>query len=411
VKTPGWSWPALSSKGFLELNPGEVLVRADLPKEEPNWIRLKRDQRLRETLSLRSRVLMGVRCFFHKRGFLEIDAPALVPLPGMEPHLDPMKVEAGLGQGETPVFYLHTSPEYCMKKLLSAGLDRIYCLGHVFRAEELSQTHNPEFTLLEWYRAAEDYDSMMCDCEELVVHLADMLGKGPKLLRGSSEPLHLEPPWPRITVWEAMKEHARVDLEDVGGLEDLIDIAHEKGYHEVDSSWPWEDVFYKIFLQEVEPNLPRNRPFFLVDYPLEMASLARRKPGAARWAERFELYAGGLELANGFSELTDPLEQEKRLWAERRQRQELGKETFPVDYSFLQALRLGMGQAAGVALGVDRLIMLLSGTTRIREVLPFPMEDLLLDLETAVAEFKSKERSLTGRPSPSGPAPKHPDKS
>lgn len=362
-------------------------------------------------MSLRSRVLMGLRCFFHERGFLEIDAPALVPLPGMEPHLDPMKVETGLGKGERPVFYLHTSPEYCMKKLLSAGLDRIYCLCHVFRAGELSQTHNPEFTLLEWYRAGEDYTSVMCDCEELIIHLADLLGKGRELPVPSSEFLDLEVPWPRITVREAMKEHAGVDLQEVRDLDQFIALAHSKGYREVDSTWPWEDVFYRIFLQEVEPNLPKNKPFFLVDYPLEMASLARRKPGAGRWAERFELYAGGLELANGFSELTDPMEQEKRLWAERRQRQEMGKETFPVDYSFLQALRFGMPQAAGVALGVERLIMLLSGATEIREVLPFPMEDLLLDLEMALAEFKSREQSVTGRPFPSGPAPKHPDKS
>lgn len=386
-------------------------MRPDIPQKERNWIRLQRDGKLREILGLRSRVLMGVRGFFHEKGFLEIDAPALVPLPGMEPHLDPMKVEAGLGEGERAVFYLHTSPEYCMKKLLSAGLDRIYCLGHVFRAGEISQTHNPEFTLLEWYRAGEDYTSVMADCEELIIHLADLLGKGRELPGLSSELLHLEVPWPRITVWEAMKEHAGVDLQQVRDHDQFIAVARLKGYREVDSTWPWEDVFYRIFLQEVEPNLPKNKPFFLVDYPLEMASLARKKPGVARWAERFELYAGGLELANGFSELTDPLEQEKRLWAERGQRQEMGKETFPVDYSFLEALRLGMPPAAGVALGVERLIMLLSGATEIREVLPFPMEDLLLDLEMALAEFKIKEQSVTGRPSPSGPAPKHPDKS
>jgi len=381
--------------------------------EERNWMRLRRDPRLGEILELRAEVFRGIRCFFHERGFLEIDAPALVPVPGMEPHLDPMPVEAGpVKEGQEVRFYLHTSPEYCMKKLLCAGLGRIYCLGHVFRAGEVSSTHNPEFMLLEWYRPGEDYKAMMADCQDLVLYLAKLVGKGDEICGappGSSFLLH--PPWPRITVWKAMREHAGVDLEDVGGLEDLIDVAHEKGYHEVDSSWPWEDVFYKIFLQEVEPNLPRNRPFFLVDYPVEMASLARRKPGAPRWAERFELYAGELELANGFSELTDPLEQETRLLAEKSQRATMGKEVYPVDYSFLEALRLGMPEAAGVALGVDRLIMLLSGSTQIREVLPFPMVDLLLDREVALSRSGPGQRCLRGRTAPSGPAPRHPDRS
>lgn len=378
-------------RSFENRQAWQVTVRSDLPHNERNWIRLKRDRKLREILSLRSRVFMCIRRFFEERGFLEIDAPALVPIPGMEPHLDPMKVEVGLGNRGEPFFYLHTSPEYCMKKLLSARFERIYCLGHVFRAGELSRTHNPEFTLLEWYRAGENYATIMADCEELVVYLAGILGMDEEIPGYFSEPLQLKSPWPRITVGEAMKKHAGVDLQEVRSLDQLVALARSKGYMEVESSWPWEDVFYKIFLQEVEPKLPKNKPFFLVDYPLEMASLARQKPGAPRWAERFELYAGDLELANGFSELTESLEQEKRLLAERKQREKMGKETFPVDYSFLEALRLGMPEAAGVALGVDRLIMLLSGTTRIRDVLPFPMEDLMTDLDRALAEFGSKQ--------------------
>ncbi len=357
----------------------------DPPQEERNWVKLRWDPRLREILRIRSQVLLGVRCFFQSKGFLEIDAPSLIPLPGMEPHLDPMRVETGI-QGETEeIFYLHTSPEYCMKKLLCAGLERIYCLSHAFRAGELSHTHNPEFAMLEWYRAGEDYSSLMEDCEQLVVHLAELLGNDQKIPKGSWTSLCLSTPWPRITVRWAMKQYAGIDLEEVRSLEQLVHIARAKGYREVEPSWAWEDVFYKIFLQEVDPHLPKHKPFFLVDYPVEMASLARKKPGAPRWVERFELYAGDLELANGFSELTDHLEQEKRLLAEREQRKEMGKETFPVDYSFLEALKLGMPEAAGVALGLDRLIMVLSGTSRIRDVLPFPMEDLLLDKKKALA--------------------------
>lgn len=386
-------------------------MRGDSHQEERNWVRLRWDKRSREILRLRSLVLAGIRAFFQERGFLEIDAPALVPLPGMEPHLDPMRVQPGLGgRGET-VFYLHTSPEYCMKKMLSAGLERIYYLGHVFRAGELSQTHNPEFTLLEWYRAGEDYRSGMADCEELVGYLAGLLGRGKEILGTSSGALSLGLPWPRIEVGEVMREHAGMDLEKVSSLEQLVDLARSKGYKEVDASWPWEDVFYKIFLQEVEPRLPKHKPFFLVDYPLEMASLARRKPGAPRWAERFELYAGALELANGFSELTDSLEQEKRLLAERKQRKEMGKKAFPLDHSFLEALRQGMPEATGVALGVDRLIMLLSSTESIREVMPFPMEDLLTDLDMALGRPFSEEPLIKGKAVPNARAPKHPGRS
>lgn len=347
---------------------------------ERNWIRLRHEPWLRKNLEIRAEVLRSIRRFFEERGFLEIDPPALVPLPGMEPHLDPMGVELRFRDGAVRRFYLHTSPEYCMKKLLSASLHRIYALGHVFRAGEISTTHNPEFMLLEWYRAGEDYRTIMSDCEELICYLARRLGKGAEIRYGDSV-LDLGAPWPRIPVCQAMKQHAGVDLGPVRSVQDMVRVAHEKGYGEVDCSWPWEDIFYKIFLQEVEPRLPRERPFFLVDYPFEMAALARRSLEAPRWAERFELYAGELELANGFSELTNPWEQEARLLAEEKQRERMGRELYPVDRSFLEALHRGMPDAAGVALGVDRLVMLFTDSPQIRDVIPFPMEDLLLDWE------------------------------
>ncbi|MGQ9859448.1 MAG: EF-P lysine aminoacylase EpmA [Thermodesulfobacteriota bacterium] len=348
---------------------------------ERNWVRLKGDRTLAENLKTRSRVFRWVREFFHERGFLEVYPPALVPLPGMEPHLDPIGVNLHLMDGTPRRFYLHTSPEYCMKKLLSAGLERIYALGHVFRSGEISWTHNPEFMLLEWYRAGEDYCRVMEDCEELICHLATLTGNHGSIQHGES-PLDLSRPWPRLTVREVMRQYASVDVDQIGSLEDMVRVANGKGYTEVDSSWPWEDIFYRIFLQEVEPQLPKSRPFFLVDYPLEMGSLARRKPDAPRWVERFELYLGGLELANGFSELTDPLEQEARLISERSQRERAGKELYPVDRSFLEALQRGIPEAAGVALGVDRLLMVLTGSSDIKDVIPFPAEDLLRDMES-----------------------------
>ena len=345
-----------------------------------NWIRLREDPRFRKNLELRAKVLAGIRAFFAREGFLEIDPPILVPLPGMEPHLVPFSTTLLDQAGRARGFHLHTSPEYALKKILSAGLKRIYALGHVFRNGEISPTHNPEFTLLEWYRAGEDYSALMADCEAMVVHLTETLGMDLRITY-REKPLDLTPPWARIPLGEAMREHAGVDLERITTLEALVEAAREKGYGEVSLSWPWEDVFYRIFLQEVEPRLPSHRPFFLVDYPVEMAALARPKPGAPRWVERFELYAGGLELANAFSELTDPVEQRRRLYEEHRQREAIGQVAYPVDVSFLEALERGMPDSAGIALGVDRVVMLLADAPAIRDTLPFPGEDLIEEWE------------------------------
>jgi lysyl-tRNA synthetase class 2 len=344
-----------------------------------NWIRLRTDLQLRDRLMRRAEVHAAIRRFFAEEGFLEVDAPCLVPLPGMEPHLQPMSVELVDDRGGKHRFYLHTSPEYALKKLLSAGFEKIFSLGHVFRNGELSETHNPEFTLLEWYRAGTDYRSIMRDCESLVLSLMRRLDLGTGLIFGDGK-LDMTPPWPRLTLAAVMKEYAGIDLDRVVHHEQIVEIAGRKGYPEVTPAWPWEDIFYRIFLQEVEPHLPADRPYFLVDYPVEMAALARTKPGHERWVERFELYAGGLELGNAFSELIDVREQEERLQREKAARVALNREVYPVDCTFLEALQRGMPPSAGIALGVDRLLMLLLNASHIREVMPFPVGDLLEEL-------------------------------
>jgi lysyl-tRNA synthetase class 2 len=357
---------------------------------ERNWLRLRNDRTLRRNLALRAKILAGIRSFFAGEDFLEIDPPALVPLPGMEPHLIPFRTTLLDRELKARPFHLHTSPEYALKKLLSAGLERIYALGHVFRNGEISASHNPEFTLLEWYRVGADYRDLMADCERLVVHLTERLGMRLRI-HHQGMAMDLAPPWPRFAVGEIMLRHAAVDLEGVATLEDLLEVAHRKGYVEATREWPWEDVFYRIFLQEVEPHLPKDKPFFLIDYPVEMAALARPKPGAPRWVERFELYAGELELANAFSELTDPHEQRNRLIAEQRQRARMGRDSFPVDKAFLEALERGLPPCAGIALGVDRLVMLLVDARQIRDVLPFPAEDLLEDWSKAWRDERQEE--------------------
>lgn len=364
---------AKGSRGVVRNRPCRPSLERGM---ERNWVRLRLDQRLRRNLEIRAAVMAGIRSFFAGEGFLEVDPPALVPLPGMEPHLIPFSTMVVDGRGQSLRFHLHTSPEYALKKLLTAGIERLYAMGHVFRNGEISPLHNPEFTLLEWYRTGTDYRSLMSDCEALLVHLAGGLGLGMQISYQGT-PLDLRPPWPRISLGEAMRRHAGVDLEEIQDLEGLVSIAVSKGHSDVTTSWAWEDVFYKIFLTEVEPRLPTSVPFFLVDYPKEMAALARLKPGAPRWAERFELYLAGVELANGFSELTDAEEQAERLAKERDQRRGMGQEIYPVDASFLEALRMGMPEAAGIALGVDRLVMLLADAPSIEEVMAFPAEDLV----------------------------------
>jgi len=343
-------------------------------KLEPNWMKLRRDEKLRKNLEFRARTLRKIREFFHENGFLEVDPPVLVPLPGMEPHLDPMGVDVEDRWGKRR-FFLHTSPEYCIKKLLSGGMEKAYALTHAFRGGEVSETHNPEFTILEWYRANETYERIMEDCEELIWSLVSGMKEDGLV----AQEICPAPPWPRVRLKDAMAEYAGIDLDGIERLEELVSIARAKGFDTIDGSWSFEDVFYRIFFREVEPKLPKEGPFFLVDYPVEMGSLAKRKDSSPRWVERFELYVGQLELANGFSELIDPVEQEERLRKELEQRRFLAKELYPVDESFLEALKMGLPPCAGVALGVDRLIMFLVGAKSIREVMPFPWEDLLRD--------------------------------
>jgi lysyl-tRNA synthetase class 2 len=348
------------------------------PRDLPNWQRIRSNSRLLRNLRLRQVVLQGVRDFFAARGFLEIDVPVLVPLPGMEPHLQPVPVALHDLRGQAYQFYLHTSPEYCLKKLLAGGAGNLFAITHAFRDGEVSELHNLEFSLLEWYRIEANYQDLMRDCEELLLELAQGLQGAASIGYGGTK-IDLRPPWPRATVAEVMREYAGVEIDGRTTREELAEIAHSKGYREAQADWPWEDIFYLIFLNEVEPRFPKDRPLILYDYPAPMSALARRKADDPLTAERFELYIGGLELANGFSELTDPLEQRQRLEREREERIRLGRAVYPVDESFLEALELGLPESAGIALGIDRLVMLLADAHDIREVLAFPTQDLLRD--------------------------------
>jgi lysyl-tRNA synthetase class 2 len=260
-----------------------------------------------------------------------------------------------------------------MKRLLAEGFERIYQLARVFRNGELSRTHNPEFTLLELYRAGADYRGVMADVERLIEACARALGPDgvPRAAR-EGRAVALEAPFEVVTVEEAFRRHAGVDLSACGAdAARLREAATAAGHDAGPAGESYEDVFFRVMLDAVEPRLGRTRPTWLVDWPASMAALARLKPSDPRWAERFELYAGGLELANGFSELTDAAEQRARLLLEQAQRAARGRPAYPLDERFLEAVGR-MPPSGGVAVGLDRLLMLLTGAESIEEVLLFP---------------------------------------
>jgi lysyl-tRNA synthetase class 2 len=300
-------------------------------------------------LERRARLLARVRAFFEARDFLEVETPLLVPSPGLDVHLDAFAVTASGSD-----LYLSTSPEYQMKRLLADGYPRIFQIGKAFRKDEVGELHNPEFTMLEWYRAPAGIGDVMRDTEQLV---ATVTG-GTLVLEGQAH--DTTPPFVRMTVLEAYERFADCRPEETLALAE-----HD------------ETRFFRLLVDRVEPGIfELGRAVFLTEYPASQASLARRKPGDARVAERFELYAGGAELCNGFGELTDPIEQRARLERDRATRRERNLPVYPLDERFLAALARGLPPCAGNALGLDRLVALACGSRRIGDVMAFPWDEL-----------------------------------
>ena len=331
----------------------------------------------RASLDLRGRIVAAVRGFFAEAGFVEVETPALQISPGLEPHLKAFAtvLHDPLSRGALPR-YLHTSPEFAMKKLLAGGMERIWQLCHVFRDGERGDTHHPEFAMIEWYRAGASYRDIMADCEALLRRVQEVAGAEAFLWRGKTADARA--PWRYVSVAEAFQEFAGVDL--FASLRDplhpdaaLLTAAAGQAGLAPHGGDDWETVFFRILLERVEPKLGIDVPTVLYDYPLAQAALARRKPEDPRLAERFELYVCGLELANAFSELTDAAEQRARFEADQRKKQTLYGETYPVDEDFLAALEHGLPDCAGIALGFDRLVMLAVGADRIEDVLWFPV--------------------------------------
>lgn len=310
---------------------------------------------LPKRLDVRARVVRDVRAFFDSRGFEEVDTPCLVPSPGLDVHLAAFEVRTS-----GPNRYLHTSPEYQMKRLLAdarvrghAG-SRIFQVTRAYREGERGERHNPEFTILEFYRAPGTMESTMRDTEQLV---AKVTGGSARL---GERILDTRPPYRRMTVAEAFHTYADVDEERMLALAERD-----------------EDAFYRLLVDAVEPALAAlDAPVFLTHYPAVQASLARKAPDDPRFAERYELYAAGVELCNGFGELTSALEQRARFEKDQAERRARSLPVYPIDEKFVAALESGLPECSGNAIGLDRLCALAAGTTAIGEVLAFADDEL-----------------------------------
>jgi lysyl-tRNA synthetase class 2 len=327
----------------------------------------------RPILLARNRIQSAMRGWLAAEGFTEVDTAALQVSPGNEAHLHGFATEAVGNDGVGRKMYLHTSPEFAMKKLLAAGETRIAAFAHVWRNRERGVLHSPEFTMLEWYRVGQDYNVLMQDCADLL-RLA--CGPGGVLrYRGHVCDPFAEPE--RVSVAEAFAAHAGIDLlatvaadgsPDAGLLAAQMDRVGL--HHSPDDTW--SDMLSKVLVERVEPHLGHGRLTILDRYPATEAALARRAPDDPRVAERFELYACGVELANGFGELTNPVEQRRRFEAEMDEKARVYGLRYPIDEDFLAALEL-MPPACGIAMGFDRVVMLATGAPRIDDVIWTPV--------------------------------------
>ena len=334
------------------------------------WIKLTKNPSRMEFLQTRHQIIHGIRKWFDQQNFIETETPLLVSAPSPEAQLFPVKTEKG---------YLITSPEYQMKRLLVGGFDKIFQITRCFRDAENSPQHNPEFTMLEWYRTYQPLEKLMTDIEQFVLHLSDSVKSN---LLSKKIPL---PPWPRKSVSALFKKHIGIKLDGSETSYELRKKAelsgHEKLFHDLpDSSkltdsLAYEQTFFRLW-NYIQNRFSQSTPVFVFDWPLPLASLARKNPMRKEFAERVELYVNCMELANGFAELTDPIEQRRRFEQDLKNRKSEGRDTVPLDKKLLKSLEQGLPECSGMALGIDRLIMWLCCTDNIQEVICFTEDEV-----------------------------------
>jgi lysyl-tRNA synthetase class 2 len=339
------------------------------------WQRLKAHPEDITYLKKREQILDAIRVFFKSDGFLEIDSPLMVKSPGMEPYLEVFETKLLDDQGHSERAFLLTSPEYALKKLLVAGIPKLFSICKSFRnGEGKSRKHNPEFSIMEWYRTHAGYREIMADCENLFLHLAKTMG-GSSQWRYQGKVYDLSTPWERLSVAEAFQRYCGIDTETLLDEEKLLQKGKERGFS-VTGETTWEQIYNQFFLNDIEPHFGVDRPTIIYDFPASQASLSKKKPEDSRFAERFEFYIAGIEMGNAFSELTDSEEQLRRFEIEKAERKALGKVMYDIDMDYIEALRAGLPATGGIAVGIDRIVMFFADAPTIQDIMVFPVTDL-----------------------------------
>ncbi len=335
----------------------------------PTWAT---DKSRLEILKKRAKIISSTRKFFEEKGFLEVETPSIAKTPDPNPNIETFKTTFKARGANDVELFLSSSPEHHMKIILCSGIEKIFQVTRFFRNGETGVQHNHEFTGLEWYQTGIDYKGVMETCEELLLFLSMSLHGTDKILYQGKR-LDLSGPWPRITVNEAFIEFAGIDLRKCTNTTEFKKIAKLKKELAVFEHDTWETLFFKTYIHYVEKKLTGDKPIFLTDYPVKLSSLARVKPGDPLFVERFEIFAGNMELGNAFSELNDPVEQKKRFIEDLQKKYpNIGEDELPVDYKLLNALEYGLPPCGGIAMGLDRVIMLLLNCADIKDVMFFP---------------------------------------
>lgn len=343
------------------------------------WQKIKKDPKELDRYLCREKVIDSIRHFFKSQNFREVFTPILVPVPSIEPNLEVFKTELRTSRGIRRDGYLIMSPEYSIKKLLAAGVGSCFEITRCFRnEEEVSSLHNPEFTMLEWYRVDADYKDVMQDFENLFIRIIKDINPNIDLADWNyqGEKYDLTLPWPRISVSEAFENYAGINTETLLDEKKLLEAGNLRGYN-VTGNTTWEQMFYQIFLNEVETKIrDSHRPAIIYDYPISQASLSRPKKDDPRFAERFEVFLAGVELGNCFSELTDAGLQRERFEKDRLDRIKNSRTDYPIDEDLIEALKSGIPVVSGIAVGVDRLVMLASNSRSVSDTLFFPAKEM-----------------------------------
>ncbi len=363
----------------FEINLGEKIEKIKITNSKVNfeangdifrWTKLTNKPSRMEFIKTRHLVVREIRRWFDQQDFIETETPLLVSAPSPEAQLFPVKTHKG---------FLITSPEYQMKRLLVGGFDKIFQISRCFRDNEKSPLHNPEFSMLEWYRTYQPLEKLMSDIEQFVLHLSDSVKSN--LLYKKIPP----PPWPRKSVSSLFKKHIGIKLDgdetayelrkkaEISGYENLFDDMPDSS--KLTDSLAYEQTFFRIW-SYIQNKFSHSTPVFVFDWPLPLASLARKNLTSQKFAERVELYVNCIELANGFAELTDPIEYHRRFEQDLQNRKSEGRENVPLDKMLLKSLEQGLPECSGMALGVDRLIMWLCGTDNIQDVICFTNEEI-----------------------------------